>query len=108
MNPDVIYERVLAQIREEQSQVISRTFADAIKKGIISVRESEPVLVQASSTDGVFLKNSIVIDYLGAEKIEQLEQALAYMTKVNSDLHKSLHEFYEQTKGNTWLKSNPS
>ncbi len=101
---------LVADVKRQQGEVIEKMLREGIQKGIITVRQSDPVLVvePASAFDvypPIRLMHSAVIDYLGAEKIEQLEKALDYMTKTNSDLHEALSQFYEKTKVNTWLKN---
>lgn len=99
----------VVDVKNQQHEVIERMLGEAIKKGIITVRQSDPVLVLERDprqvNDRIRLMHSAVIDYQGAEKIEELEKALEYMTKVNSELHAALSDFYERTKANTWLKS---
>lgn len=100
---------IVADIKVQQHEVIENMLGEAIKKGIITVRQSDPVLVLERdpnhANDKIRLMHSAVIDYQGAEKIEELEKALEYMTKANSELHTALSDFYERTKANTWLKS---
>ena len=96
---------LIGVIKEQQDEVFNKMLAVGIEKGIISVRTSSPVLIKDKLTDKIVLKQSAVIDYLGAEKIEELENENAYLKKMNSELHAALTDFYEKTKVNTWLKN---
>jgi len=100
---------VLEDVKNQHYEIIEKVLGEAIKKGILIVRSSDPVLVMEYSPDKadkkVRLMQSAVIDYQGAEKIEELEKGLEYMKKVNADLHSALSDFYERTKENTWLKA---
>lgn len=97
----------LKDIQILQQEIIENMLGEAIKKGIITTRDSKPVLVHDVASDKLLLRQSIVIDYLGAEKIEELEKENEYLKKLNGDLHKALSDFYEKTKENQWLKRNP-
>jgi hypothetical protein len=99
---------LLREIAIEQQEVISKMLGIAIDKGIITVRQSDPVLIRDVMSDKILFRQSMVIDYLGSEKIEELEKENAYLKKINSDLHNSLKDFYEKTKVNTWLKNQNS
>jgi hypothetical protein len=102
--PANMIENLLADIRTQQNETIEEMLGDAIKKGIILVRQSEPMLFMSPDTIGLTFRHSAVIDYKGAEKIEELERDIEYLKKINADLHIALGEFYEKTKVNTWQK----
>lgn len=96
---------LVRQIKAEQNEAIEKALGEGIAKGFISVRQSDPILIYSQDQDKVELRHSVVIDYLGAEKIEELINENNHLKKINSDLHNSLKEFYENTKVNTWLKN---
>lgn len=98
---------LLVKIKSEQDQAISDMLNVGLQKGYIKVRQSNPVLIQQIDSDVVSLKHSLVIDYLGAERIEELEKENEYLKKLNGDLHNALKDFYEKTKVNQWLKNQP-
>lgn len=102
---DEYMSHLVAEIKKQSDQAISDMLNVAIEKGYISVRQSNPVLIQEYNSDKISLKHSLVIDYLGAERIEELEKENEYLKKLNSDLHNALSDFYEKTKVNTWLKN---
>lgn len=102
---DEFMKALVGHIKIQQDEAIEAMLGDAIAKGIITVRQSNPVLVQHPLTDQVQLRHSIVLDYKGAERIEELEKENEYLKKLNGDLHNALKDFYERTKVNTWLKN---
>lgn len=99
-----LYEALVEDVKQQLNEVVEKMLGEAIKKGIIIVRQSDPVLVKEAHSDKVKLMYSAVIDYLGSEKIEQLERDLEYMKKLNGELHTAVSKFYEMGKQNTWLK----
>lgn len=103
--PKEIMHSLVEEIKKQQNEAIEKALGEGIAKGFILVRQSDPMLIRAVGSDKVELRHSIVIDYLGSEKIEELEKENAYLKKINADLHNSLKDFYEKTKVNTWLKN---
>jgi len=105
LDQSAFMESLVKEVKEQQNEVIEKMLGVAIQKGIIQVRQSDPVLAWEPKEEKVRLLHSAVIDYTGAEKIEELEKALEYMKKINSELHQALEDFYNRTKENVWLKS---
>lgn len=96
---------LIAEIKIQQDKALSDMLGVGLEKGFITVRQSNPVLIRSAKTGEITFHHSLVIDYLGAERIEALEQENAYLKKLNGDLHKALTEFYEKARPNQWLKN---
>lgn len=105
MNQSAFMDALVKEIKIQQNEAIEKMLGDAIQKGIITVRQSDPILIQDPMSSFPKLRHSLVIDYLGAEKIEQLQQDVETLKKINGDLHTALSDFYEKTKVNQWLKN---
>lgn len=109
LHPDQLNEvmnHVLEDIKTQINDSIEFALGEGIKKGFIQIRQSDPVIIKEKDSDTIKLHHSICIDYLGAEKIDQLEKQVAELQKINSDLHSALTEFYEKARPNRWLMRN--
>lgn len=111
-NPEM--QSLLADIQRQQMATLESTLNQAIEKGFIKIRGSTPMLFKQVDADRIEFRQSIVLDYLGAERLEELEKeiddlkkSIDYLSKINADLHNALQDFYEKTKVNKWLKNQP-
>lgn len=110
-NKNDVMNSVVKHLKESQYEIFENAFKDAIDAGFLQVRLTDPVLIQEAESDKVKLAQSVKIDYLGHEKLEEYqkkideqENTIKYMAKINGELHDAITKFYADFKPNQWLK----
>ena len=88
MNID--FDEMLEHLESRVDKTVEAALGEGIKKGFIKTRESEMVIVRKADSDGFELHKSIVLDYLGGEKIEELQKENEYLKKEIVKLHEGI------------------